>query len=362
MVRGFAVLVALVGLNACSFEETANRSGLTDPETCDCATEENCSDEEILACDDNSVCPCDAGMVCVDDICVADNAPVGCFDGADSTIPVAIAGNVATTDHQVSVSLDTQGLIDAGFLDVNCENLRFVTDSGDSIPHWQNGDCSLGEFWVRVPSLEGDQQENLVYALLSSDTASQSDGAATFVFFDDFTDFADEWSVSTENEQPGLEESGVENQDGIISINAQASCNIGPADGLDVSISRELTMPEDETELCFDIVGSIRVDGQDGGVGARGGVGFRLSNGGAPISESVEASCAGAGCSIESPFEPSSNAVANSFRVTLTTRAGECTTSAGEFQDLRVRKCFAENPFDEPQADAGEVVECGDLT
>jgi len=106
-------------------------------------------------------------------------------------ITITNAGG-ALSDYQVRVQLTT---VDMGspYQNVNVDgsDLRF-TDPADTplsywIESWNNSGDSL--VWVRVPSVSGGSSTIYMYYGDAS-ASSQSDGNATFLFFDDFEDHA----------------------------------------------------------------------------------------------------------------------------------------------------------------------------
>ena len=94
------------------------------------------------------------------------------------------------TNYQVLVSLDTRSLISAGKMRSDCGDIRFVDSDGGLISYWLesgcNSDCT--RIWVKVPSIPGGSTKMIYFYYGNSAATTQSNGTATFEFFDDFDD------------------------------------------------------------------------------------------------------------------------------------------------------------------------------
>ncbi|BCX14007.1 MAG: hypothetical protein KatS3mg085_539 [Candidatus Dojkabacteria bacterium] len=94
------------------------------------------------------------------------------------------------TDFQVKIPVDTSALIASGKLQLNCADVRFTNQSGNTLSYWISegfNECNSAstDFWVKVDNLNiGD---NTIYMYYGNPSAlPASDGNATFLFFDDF--------------------------------------------------------------------------------------------------------------------------------------------------------------------------------
>jgi hypothetical protein len=102
-------------------------------------------------------------------------------------IPISNSGS-ALTNYQVLVTLDTSSLITAGKMQSLCQDIRFIDSDGiTTLNYWIESGCNSGstKIWVKVPSVPSGSKTIYVYYGNPSAT-SQSNGTATFEFFDDF--------------------------------------------------------------------------------------------------------------------------------------------------------------------------------
>ncbi len=102
------------------------------------------------------------------------------------------------TDYQVSVTLDTASLISAGKMRSDCGDIRF-TDSDGTTPlnYWLESGCNSinTKLWVKVPSISAGSK--IIYIYYGNPSASsESNGIATFDFFDDFNNL-DNWDLGS---------------------------------------------------------------------------------------------------------------------------------------------------------------------
>lgn len=91
-------------------------------------------------------------------------------------------------NYQVLVTLDTGTAISQGKLRPNCGDLRFH-DAYGTLAYWIEEGCNTPQtrVWVKVPALPpGESQIELTYG--NSLLPPASNGAETFIFFDDFED------------------------------------------------------------------------------------------------------------------------------------------------------------------------------
>ncbi|TET53407.1 MAG: DUF2341 domain-containing protein, partial [Actinobacteria bacterium] len=93
---------------------------------------------------------------------------------------------IALTGHQVKVSVAYDANMNADFSDV-----RFTDEDGDTrLDHWLESktDSTSAVFWVKVPAIPGSSTKDIYIYYGNTEAASESDGEAVFLFFDDFND------------------------------------------------------------------------------------------------------------------------------------------------------------------------------
>ena len=103
------------------------------------------------------------------------------------------------SNFQVLVIVDTAGLIAAGKMQPDCDDIRF-TDSDGSTPldFWiESGvNTSSTRIWVEVPSISGSSTKTIYMYYGNPSAQSASNGDNTFLFFDDFSGGnLDKWTV-----------------------------------------------------------------------------------------------------------------------------------------------------------------------
>jgi len=101
----------------------------------------------------------------------------------------------ALTDYQVNLTIDTAALVTAGKMKSDCADLRFTDstsyntqDWASNHKYWIESGCntSATRVWVKVPAIPTGT--STIYAYYgNASAASASNGANTFMFFDDFT-------------------------------------------------------------------------------------------------------------------------------------------------------------------------------
>ncbi|RLI58598.1 MAG: hypothetical protein DRO67_10580, partial [Candidatus Asgardarchaeum californiense] len=95
------------------------------------------------------------------------------------------------TDYQVLVTVDTATLISDGKMRSDCGDIRFV-DSDDStkLSYWIESGCNTSstKIWVKVPSIPASSTKTIYMYYGNPNAESESNGDATFEFFDDFED------------------------------------------------------------------------------------------------------------------------------------------------------------------------------
>jgi hypothetical protein len=106
------------------------------------------------------------------------------------------------TDYQVLVTLDTQSLISAGKMRSDGGDIRFA-DGVTLLNYWiESGiNTTSTKIWVKVPSIPASSSKTIYVYYGNSSATSQSNGATTFDFFDDFNDevYTDKWTANTLN-------------------------------------------------------------------------------------------------------------------------------------------------------------------
>jgi hypothetical protein len=105
--------------------------------------------------------------------------------------PITISNtqNNTLTDYQVNVIFNTASLISSGKMRSDCGDIRFTDSDGITLlNYWLESGCNTTstKIWVKVPSIPSGSKTIYVYYGNPSAT-SQSNGGATFIFFDDFS-------------------------------------------------------------------------------------------------------------------------------------------------------------------------------
>ena len=106
------------------------------------------------------------------------------------TVTIDNTGNASTlTDYQISVTINTSALISAGRMQSDCDDIRFVdSDNATKLSYWQESGCNstTTKYWVKVPSITGSTSKTIYIHFGNGSASSESNGANTFIFFDDF--------------------------------------------------------------------------------------------------------------------------------------------------------------------------------
>jgi len=103
----------------------------------------------------------------------------------------------ALNDYQVLVNLDTAGLISAGKMRSDCGDIRFTDGDGATLlNYWIESGCNSAntKIWVKVPSIPASSTKTIYVYYGNPSATSQSNGRATFMFFDDFSSGTDQWT------------------------------------------------------------------------------------------------------------------------------------------------------------------------
>jgi len=103
---------------------------------------------------------------------------------------------VNLSDFQVNISVDTQTPISQGKMNADCSDIRFVNSSNDPVSYWLNNSCNslAGVVWIKVNNLTASQNSTFYMYYGNPSATSQSNGTATFDFFEDFSGDLSKWS------------------------------------------------------------------------------------------------------------------------------------------------------------------------
>jgi predicted ribosomally synthesized peptide with SipW-like signal peptide len=96
------------------------------------------------------------------------------------------------TDYQVKVNVTYDSDMKPNF-----DDIRFADADGSTLlPHWRESYTASTSaiFWVKVPSVPSGSKTIYMY-YGNAAASSASDGAATFVFFDDFSGNLSKWNI-----------------------------------------------------------------------------------------------------------------------------------------------------------------------
>jgi len=132
------------------------------------------------------------------------------------------------TDYQVLITFDTQSLISAGKMRLDCGDIRFTDfDGASSLNYWIESGCNTAstKVWVKVPSIPASSTKRIYVYYGNSSATSQSNGDATFDLFDDFPGTSlntDKWVLIGDYSISS----------GIITLNPNHISNDGTIDGI----------------------------------------------------------------------------------------------------------------------------------
>lgn len=110
------------------------------------------------------------------------------------------------TDYQILVTMDTNSLISAGKMRDDCGDIRFFDPDNTSsqLNYWIESGCNSTntKIWVKVPSISAGSTKTIYMYYGNPNAQSESDGNATFLFFDDFTELpsSPKWSEHNPDE------------------------------------------------------------------------------------------------------------------------------------------------------------------
>jgi hypothetical protein len=259
----------------------------------------------------------------------------------------------ALTEYQVLVTLNTSNF-DYSVAKVNGSDLRFTDDQNTlTYPYWVETWNSSGEsrIWVKVASIpHGDSKMFIWYN--NSTASSESNGSATFDFFDDFDDGnISDWTTSCSYNDVGGESCTYSNNSDSISspysmsLYGYASCGGPSYNGVLPTVSQNMNLTN----------GTYKLDFYETGWGGQWGF---CSSGTAAqnyaYNDSTQIYSGGTTCSYTGCGRCSSAweyAVSDAFTVTngsttvkLAVRVTDCEEGRGWFDDVRVRKYASPEP------------------
>lgn len=116
------------------------------------------------------------------------------------------------TDFQVKIQTNLTSEYALGKVNATCKDIRFIDSENKKLDYWIQ-DCEISGsesiFWVNIPNITASQDATIYLYYGNMNTEGESNGTATFEFFDDFDDgvLTDQWTLDSEN------------QDGTIYIN-----------------------------------------------------------------------------------------------------------------------------------------------
>jgi hypothetical protein len=110
--------------------------------------------------------------------------------------PIGIGGSSSVlADYQISLTVDTASLISEKKMNLDCSDFRFTDSDGTTeLSYWIESGCNSldTKVWVRVPFVPISGATIYMYYGNTS-AQSASNGANTFIFFDDFEPSSDKW-------------------------------------------------------------------------------------------------------------------------------------------------------------------------
>jgi len=125
------------------------------------------------------------------------------------------SGNTLT-DYQVKLVIDTATLISEGKMNSDCSDMRFADIFGNPIPYWiESGQNTSNTIvWIKVPNIPASGTARVYMYYGNPSASSESNGDATFEFFDDFEDGTIDTNKWTVDGTTATEANGVLNIDG----------------------------------------------------------------------------------------------------------------------------------------------------
>jgi len=106
-----------------------------------------------------------------------------------ATVRIDNTGGAELTNYPVLVELNTSGLIDAGKMQSDGADIRFLdSDDTANLSYWIGAgiNTTSTSIWVKVPTVPADDTKEIYLYYTNAGAAAATDGDNTFVFFDDF--------------------------------------------------------------------------------------------------------------------------------------------------------------------------------
>ncbi|MEM5805012.1 MAG: DUF2341 domain-containing protein [Candidatus Aenigmatarchaeota archaeon] len=105
--------------------------------------------------------------------------------------PITISNTgSALTDYQVLINLDTATLVFQGKMRSDCGDIRFTDSDGSTLlNYWLESGCNSAstKLWVKVPNIPANSNKTIYIYYGNPSATSTSNGAAVFLWFDDFS-------------------------------------------------------------------------------------------------------------------------------------------------------------------------------
>ena len=109
--------------------------------------------------------------------------------GFRKEVQITSIGSASLSAYQVKITWDMLSLINEGKLQVDGNDLRVLTETGQVLSHWiepQTINTTSALLWVKIPSILQNQSIS-IYLFYGNKTAPNiANGNSTFDFFDDF--------------------------------------------------------------------------------------------------------------------------------------------------------------------------------
>lgn len=118
-------------------------------------------------------------------------------------ITITNSASTSLTDYQVKITIDTASLISAGKMRSDGGDIRFTSSDGTTLlSYWIESGINTAStvIWVKVPSIPASSSTTIYIYYGNPSATSQSSGANTFIFFDDFNTLnTTKWDTITFN-------------------------------------------------------------------------------------------------------------------------------------------------------------------
>jgi len=99
------------------------------------------------------------------------------------------------TEFQVPITFDSASLISEGKMRTDCGDLRFTDINGSLFSYWIRSGINTEntKVWVKVPLISANSLTTIYMYYGNPSATTESNGSATFEFFDDFENL-DKWN------------------------------------------------------------------------------------------------------------------------------------------------------------------------